>query len=72
MAQAALHNNAENLEHVRPVLNRLLEAYKQIEGQDTTGPVMGNTQTVYAGLTYGRNDLMESTADPVANRGFCV
>ena len=72
VAQAALHNNAENLEHVRPVLNRLLEAYRQIEGQDTTGPVMGNTQTVYAGLTYGRNDLMESTADPAANRGFCV
>lgn len=72
VAQAALRNNVENLEHVRPVLDRLLEAYKQIEGRDATGPVMGNTQTVYAGLTYGRNDLTENTADPAANRGFCV
>lgn len=72
VAQAALHNNAENLEHVRMVLDRLLAAYKQIEGQDTTDPVMGNAQTVYAGLTYGRNDLTESAADPAANRGFCV
>lgn len=72
VAQAALHNSAENLAHVRPVLDELLKAYKQIEGQDVTGPVMGNAQTVYAGLTYGRNDLMESAADPAANRGFCV
>lgn len=72
VAQAVLHSNAENLEHVRPVLNKLLAAYRQIEGQDATGPVMGNTQTVYAGLTYGRNDLMENAADPATNRGFCV
>lgn len=72
VAKAALHNDAESLTHVRPVLDKLLAAYRQIEGQDTTGPVMGNTQTVYAGLTYGRNDLMESAADPAANRGFCI
>lgn len=72
VAKAALHNDAESLEHVRPVLEQLLAAYKQIEGQDVSGPVMGNAQTVYAGLTYGRNDLMENAADPAANRGFCV
>lgn len=72
VAKAALYNDAENLEHVRPVLDKLLAAYKQIEGQDTTGPVMGNAQTVYAGLTYGKNNLMENAADPAANRGFCV
>ncbi len=72
VAQAALHSNAENLAHVRPVLDRLLEAYKQIEGQDVTGPVMGNAQAVYAGLTYGRHDLMENASDPASNRGFCV
>lgn len=72
VAKAALHNDAESLEHVRPVLDKLLAAYKQIEGLDTSGPVMGNTQTVYAGLTYGRNNLTENAADPSANRGFCV
>lgn len=72
VAKAALHSDTECLEHVRPVLDKLLSAYKQIEGQDASGPVMGNAQTVYAGLTYGRNDLMENAADPAANRGFCV
>lgn len=72
MAKAALHHDGENLEHVRPVLENLAAAYRQIEGQDTTGPVMGNAQTVYAGLTYGRDTLTENAADPAANRGFSV
>lgn len=72
VAKAALHNSAENLEHARPVLEKLVAAYRQIETQDMTGSVMGNTQTVYAGLTYGKDTLTESMADPAANRGFCV
>ncbi len=72
VAKTALYNTSENLEHIRPVVEKLLAAYKQIEGQDETGPVMGNTQTVYAGLTYGREELMENITDPAANRGFCV
>lgn len=72
VAKAVLHNSVENLQNVRPVLENLAEAYRQIEGQDLTGPVMGNTQTVYAGLTYGRDNLMENAADPTENRGFSV
>ncbi len=72
VASAALHYNPENLGHVRPIVEKLAAAYRQIEAQDVTGPVMGNTQTVYAGLTYGRDTLVENTADPASNRGFCV
>ena len=72
VAKSALYNSSENLEHIRPMVEKLAAAYKQIEGQDQTGPVMGNTQTVYAGLTYGRENLMENITDPGANRGFCV
>lgn len=72
VAKAALYNSEENLEHVRPVLENLAAAYRKIEGEDMTEPVMGNTQAVYAGLTYGRDNLMESAADPAANRGFSV
>ncbi len=72
VAQAAMHQTTENLEHVRPVLEKLAAAYRKIEMQDPTGPVMGNTQTVCAGFTYGKDTLTESTIDPAANRGFCV
>lgn len=72
VAKAALYNDGEYLEHVRPVLENLAAAYRKIEEQDTTGPVMGNTQTVYAGLTYGRDNLTENAENPAANRGFSV
>lgn len=72
LVKAASQGGAESLEHVRKVIDGLHKAYQQIESQDTSGPVMGNTQTVYAGLTYGRNTLTENIADPSANRGFCV
>ncbi len=72
LVQASSHFEKENLEHVRLVIGELQKAYRKIEDQDRSGPVMGNTQTVYAGLTYGRNTLTENIADPSANRGFCV
>ena len=72
LVQASVHNEKENLEHIRLVIGELQKAYKKIENQDVSGPVMGNTQTVYAGLTYGRNTLTENITDPASNRGFCV
>ena len=50
----------------------LCDAYRQIQDQDTSGPVMNNSQTVYAGLTYGRNQLTENMADQGTNRGMLV
>lgn len=72
LVKASTHYDKENLEHVRLIIEQLHKAYEQIESQDTSGPVMGNTQAVYAGLTYGRNTLTENIADSAANRGFCV
>ena len=72
LVKASSHYEKENLEHVRLVIGQLHKAYEQIQNQDTSGPVMGNTQTVYAGLTYGRNTLTENLADSDANRGFRV
>ena len=72
LVKASSHYKKENLEHVRLVIEQLHKAYEQIENLDTSGPVMGNTQTVYAGLTYGRNTLTENLTDPAANRGFRV
>jgi len=58
------------LEEIRKVIRPLHDAYAQLAKQNTAGPVMNNTQTVYAGLTYGRNTLTENMADQGANRGM--
>lgn len=70
LVKASMHFDKENLEHVRMVIGGLQKAYKQIESLDTSGSVMGNSQTVYAGLTYGKNTLTENISDPTVNRGF--
>lgn len=72
LVQAGIHKSVDNLNHVETVIKGLHAAYRQLETQDTSGPVMGNTQTVYAGLTYGKNTLTENIADPDGNRGFCI
>lgn len=70
LARADIYNNKEELSHVRTVMAKLHEAYETISSQDTSAPVMANAQTVYAGLTYGRNNLTENLADQGSSRGF--
>lgn len=60
------------LEEVRRVIAPLCDAYRQLQEQNTSGPVMNNSQTVYAGLTYGRNSLTENMTDQGTNRGMLV
>ncbi|MCR5216824.1 MAG: flagellar protein FliS [Lachnospiraceae bacterium] len=63
--------SGELLSRDRKMLARLRGAFAAIAKEDQRGPVMRNTQTVYAGLTYGRGTLNE-TLDHDINRGFCV
>ena len=70
LARADIYNRVEELSHVEMVVKKLHEVYASIGEQDTTAPVMENAQTVYVGLTYGKNDLTENLADQGSNRGF--
>lgn len=70
LTRADIHNRTEELDHIKLVIEKLHGAYEEISRQDTSGPVMANTQTVYAGLTYGKNTLTENLADQGSSRGF--
>ena len=69
MAAADVRGIVKPLEICRKIMKGLLEAYREVSSQDTSGPIMENTQTVYAGLTYGKGKLTESMAHQ-GNRGF--
>ena len=58
------------LSEIERVIRPLRDAYKQIAPQNQSGPVMKNSQAVYAGLTYGRSNLTENMADQGSNRGM--
>lgn len=52
------------------IMNKLLLAFKEVAKEDTSGPVMMNTEQIYAGLTYGKGTLNEMYLDNQGNRGF--
>ncbi len=70
LIKADIRKDTEPLSHVRLVIENLLTAYRKLAAEDTSAPVMKNSQTVYAGLTYGKNSLSENMAEQSANRGF--
>lgn len=72
LARADIRNSVEELDHVEMIMTKLHEAYETVSQQDQSEPVMENTQTVVAGLTYGRNDLTESLTTQGSDRGFRV
>ncbi|MCH5273111.1 MAG: flagellar protein FliS [Lachnospiraceae bacterium] len=71
LTAAKVHKEPERLDGVAEVIETLLAGYKKVSEEDVSGPVMRNTQQVYAGLTYGRGTLNETFIDAnAAKRGF--
>ena len=70
LALSEVKQNTELLAEIERVIKPLCDAYGQIAGQNQVGPVMNNSQAVYAGLTYGKNTLTENMADQGTNRGM--
>ncbi len=53
------------------VIEGLRKAYVKVAETDDSPALMENTQSVFAGLTYGKGSLNETDLDPnAANRGF--
>lgn len=71
LALAQATHKKKPISNARNVMNKLYDAFAQIAAEDTSEPVMHNTQAVYAGYTYGRNSLNEAMIDSSQqNRGF--
>ena len=54
------------------MIKELKESYEQIASQDTSAPLMENTQAVYTGFTYGKDSLNVNLTHQSVDRGFCV
>jgi flagellar protein FliS len=74
LALAKATHKKKPLSNARNVMNKLYEAFAQIAKEDESPPMMQNAQEVYAGYTYGRNALNETTVDGIditnESRGF--
>ena len=72
LAAGEAKGELQPLQEVEQVMRPLHDAYRQIAAQNNEGPVMGNSQSIYAGLTYGKAALTENMADQGANRGMYI
>ncbi len=72
LAIGEVRRDTKALAEVATVIKPLHDAYESIAKQNESGPIMNNSQTVYAGLTYGKNTLTENMADQGTNRGMLV
>lgn len=72
LAYAEVRKAAQTLDEVKKVIVQLRDAYAQIALQNIAAPVMSNTETVYTGLTYGKQALTKDMTDQSANRGLLV
>ena len=57
---------------VMEMIQELKESYEKVSREDTSAPIMKNAQTIYTGLTYGKDSLNLDLSDQGTKRGFCV
>lgn len=68
---AIIQRNPISLDSALSVLDKLLTGFEGVSKTDNSGPMMRNTQQLYAGLTYGKGKLNETYIDPSnRSRGF--
>ena len=70
LMQCIVKKNCQGIEDAKKALDPLYAAFVQVAKQDTSEPLMRNTQQVYAGMTYGKQNLKESFQEPETSRGF--
>ncbi len=70
ISMACARYDTVRLSKAQEQLLQLSEAFKEVARADASRPVMENSQTVYAGLPYGKGHLNENLSDQGAGRGF--
>ena len=57
--RSSIRKEVEELKVVMSMLEKLRSTFEKVSEQDQSGPMMMNTQQVYAGLTYSNGGLNE-------------
>lgn len=72
LAETMYKRDLEALDNAERIMKPLYEGFVEAAKQDTSEPLMKNTQKVYAGMTYGRQNLTENLVQMSDNRGFLI
>lgn len=72
LVRAMISRKKDYLSRAKETLIRLKDAFAKVAKEDHSEPMLENTQTVYAGYTYGKTDLNENLDNNSSGRGFLV
>lgn len=72
LAKAMYKRDIADVKDAERLMRKLYDGFVHAAKEDTSAPLMRNTQQVYAGYTYGRDDLVETCQDSDTSRGFLV
>lgn len=72
LAKSMYKRKTDDMENAIRLMKKLYDGFVQAAKGDNSAPLMKNTQQVYAGYTYGRDDLVETFQSSDASRGFFV
>lgn len=72
LAKAMYKRELSDIELAERLMRRLQDGFVHAAKADTSAPLMKNTQQVYAGYTYGRDNLVETCPNSDRSRGFLV
>lgn len=71
LAKALYKRSKTELDECEKLMRMLYAGFAEVAKSDDSAPLMKNTEQVYAGYTYGRNDV-NSNSDVNPSRGFFV
>lgn len=70
IARCMYMRTLEGANQARALMEKLYDAFAKVAEQDDSPPLMKNSQQVYAGYTYGRDDVSEAYEGDEKNRGY--
>lgn len=69
---AMARRGIDELKEADKLMHKLYLGFQEAAKSDTSGPLMKNTEQVFAGYTYGRDDVVENSLELNESRGFRV
>lgn len=72
IAKAIYKRKFEDAADAVRLMKKLYTSFVEVAKQDHSRPLMQNTEQVFAGYTYGREDVVETYQDITNKRGFLV
>ena len=72
LIQADVKRDASKIPASMDIMKKLRDSYAASAKNDNSAPIMKNTDVIYAGMTYGSDDINTASAVAGTNRGYLV